>query len=165
MAALTATSKQRGREYSHAEPTETLALPEVSLKDVRVWVVDDDLDSRILIRWLLESASATVYLAESAKNALELLHKNSVEVLICDIGMPEGDGYTLIRQIRMLDSAQKSEIPAVALTAYARSTDRREAIRSGFQNHLPKPVEPSELLEVIYSLTNRRSKGSSTDRP
>jgi CheY-like chemotaxis protein len=121
-------------------------------------VVDDDSDARILIKSMLESASATVYLAESAKIALELLQKGSMEVLICDIGMPEVDSYPLIRQIRMLDNSQKSEIPAVAVAAYARASDRREAIRAGFQNHVPKPVEPAELLEVVYSLANRRSR-------
>ncbi|MBV8483881.1 MAG: PAS domain S-box protein [Verrucomicrobia bacterium] len=163
LAPLTAIPKQRGREYLHAEHTEIRALPELSLKDVRVLVVDDDLDSRILIKSLLESARATVYLAESAKNALEFLQKDSAEVLVCDIGMPEIDGYTLMRRIRMLDDAQKSEIPGVALTAYARPADRREAIRAGFQNHVSKPVEPAELLEIVYSLANRRSRRHSAD--
>lgn len=68
-----------------------------------------------------------------------------------------------MRRIRMLDDAQKSEVPAVALTAYAPPVDRREAIRAGFQNHIPKPVEPAELLEIVYSLANRRSRGRAAD--
>ena len=71
--------------------------------------------------------------------------------------MPGMDGYTLIRHIRTLDNPKKSGVAAVALTAYARSEDRTEAIRAGFQNHLPKPVEPTELLAVVHSLATPRS--------
>jgi CheY-like chemotaxis protein len=69
-------------------------------------------------------------------------------VLVCDIGMPEEDGYSLIRRLRVLEERQQSALPAVALSAYARSADRTKAILSGFQNHLAKPVEPVELLAV-----------------
>jgi CheY-like chemotaxis protein len=133
-------------------------FPEVSLAGVRILVIDDDADSRDVIKSLLEPAGATVYLAESAEEGMRLFFGKTVDVLICDIGMPDIDGYSLMRSIRMLDDVQKSEIPAVALTAYARLEDRREAIRAGFQNHLPKPVEPSELLETVYSLATRRSR-------
>jgi CheY-like chemotaxis protein len=106
---------------------------------------------------LLKSVGASVYLARSADEGIEQLITKPVDVLICDIGMPGVDGYTLIRRVRTLDDPQKSEVAAVALTAYARSEDRREAIRVGFQNHLPKPVEPAELLEVVHSLATPRS--------
>jgi len=72
--------------------------------------------------------------------------------------MPGVDGYTLIRRVRMLDDPPKSAVAAVALTAYARLEDRTQAIRAGFQNHLPKPVEPVELLTVIHSLVTPRSR-------
>jgi len=72
--------------------------------------------------------------------------------------MPGVDGYTLIRRVRTLDDPQKSAVAAVALTAYARLEDRTQAIRAGFQNHLPKPVEPVELLTVIHSLVTPRSR-------
>jgi len=81
--------------------------------------------------------------------------------LICDVGMPETDGYSLVRQIRALDNPEKSEVAAVALTAYARLEDRMAAMQAGFQNHLPKPVEPGELLAVVQSLASPRSKGES----
>jgi CheY-like chemotaxis protein len=123
-----------------------------------VLVVDDDPDARSLLRVLLESAGAKVYLAGSAKQGMDQLLSKPVDVLICDIGMAGVDGYTLIRSIRTLGDPQKSEISAVALTAYARLEDRTEAIRAGFQNHLPKPVEPAELLAVVRSLTSPRSK-------
>ena len=121
-------------------------------------VIDDEADSRDLIKKLLEFAGATVYLADSAKEGICLFLGQAVEVLICDIGMPETDGYSLMRSIRMLSDDKKSEIPAIALTAYARLEDRRAAIRAGFQNHLAKPVEPAELLEIVHSLASRRSR-------
>jgi CheY-like chemotaxis protein len=99
-----------------------------------------------------------VYLAQSAEDGMQQLLAKPVEVLICDIGMPDQDGYSFIRRIRSLDRRDKSEVAAVALTAYARSEDRTEAIRAGFQNHLPKPVEPAELLAVVHSLANPRAK-------
>ena len=89
---------------------------------------------------------------------MQHLLTQSVDVLICDIGMPDEDGYSLIRRIRALNDGYKSEVAAVALTAYARLEDRTEAIRAGFQNHLPKPVDPAELLAVVHSLANPRSR-------
>jgi CheY-like chemotaxis protein len=120
-------------------------------------VIDDEPDARNLLKLLLKSAGASVYLAQSADEGMEHLITKPVDVLICDIGMPGMDGYMLIRRVRTLDDPQKSGVAAVALTAYARSEDRREAIRAGFQNHLPKPVEPVELLEVVHSLATPRS--------
>ena len=99
-----------------------------------------------------------MYLARSAMDGMECLRTKPVNVLICDIGMPDEDGFSLIRRIRALDDRQKSEVAAVALTAYARLEDRTEAIRAGFQNHLSKPVEPAELLAVVQSLASSRSK-------
>ena len=80
------------------------------------------------------------------------------DVLVCDIGMPGEDGYSLIRRLRALEESQASALPAVALTAYARSEDRTKAIRGGFQNHVSKPVEPVELLAIVDSLARRRVK-------
>ena len=148
----------REREHPKSKARELPFLPAVSLDKVRVLVVDDDADGRNLLKILLETAGATVFLATSANHGMQQLLSQPVDVLICDIGMPETDGYTLMRSIRTLSDREKSEVSAVALTAYARLEDRTEAIRAGFQNHLPKPVEPSELLAVIQSLANPRSK-------
>jgi PAS domain S-box-containing protein len=133
-------------------------LPEVSLKDLNVLVIDDEPDARNLLKMLLKSAGASVYLAQSAEEGMEHLVSKSVDVLICDIGMPDEDGYTFVRRVRALADPEKSEVAAVALTAYARLEDRTAAIRAGFQNHLPKPVEPAELLAVVHSLATRRSR-------
>jgi PAS domain S-box-containing protein len=164
LAPLGVASERRERAHPRSKPTEVPGVPEVSLKNIRVLVVDDDPDARILLKSLLESAGAEVHLAESAKDGLQQLQRSVMDVLICDIGMREVDGYTLMRQIRMLDDSEKSEVPAVALTAYARIEDRRKAIRAGFQNHLPKPVEPAELIEIVHSLANRRSRRGPSDR-
>lgn len=130
----------------------------ISLEGVRVLAIDDDADARNLLEAMLEAAGATAYLAGSAREGMEQLLRQTVDVVICDIGMPDGDGYTFIRDVRRLRDRQKSEVAAVALTAYARLQDRMEAMRAGFQNHLPKPVEPSELLAVVYSLASPRAK-------
>jgi len=145
------------REHPQSKPQDPRLLPEVSLKDVNVLVIDDEPDTCNLLKMLLKSVGASVYLARSADEGIEQLITKPVDVLICDIGMPGVDGYRLIRRVRTLDAPQKSEVAAVALTAYARSEDRREAIRAGFQNHLPKPVEAAELLEVVHSLATPRS--------
>jgi PAS domain S-box-containing protein len=146
------------RGHPQSEPRDLPSIPTISLDNVSVLVIDDELDARNLLKLLLESAGAVVYLASSAEQGMEHLLTKSVDVLICDIGMPDVDGYSLMRRIRALDDGQKSEVAAVALTAYARLEDRTEAMRAGFQNHLPKPVEPAELLAVVHSLANPRSK-------
>jgi CheY-like chemotaxis protein len=131
-------------------------MPEVSLANVQVLVVDDEIDGRELVKRLLEMAGATVSLAGSVSEAMERILAGRPDVLICDIGMRGEDGYSLIRRLRAHEESQESALPAIALTAYARSEDRTKAIRSGFQNHLPKPVEPAELLAVVSSLVGRK---------
>jgi PAS domain S-box-containing protein len=148
----------RERQHPQSGPQNLPVLPTVSLKNVTVLVIDDEPDSCNLLKRLLESTGAVVYLARSAMDGMECLRTKPVNVLICDIGMPDEDGFSLIRRIRALDDRQRSEVAAVALTAYARLEDRTEAIRAGFQNHLSKPVEPAELLAVVQSLASSRSK-------
>jgi PAS domain S-box-containing protein len=149
---------ERESQNSLSKLRDVPPLPTISLKSITVLVVDDEPDARHLLKRLLESAGAAVHLARSAEDGMAQLLAKPVDVLICDIGMPDEDGYSLMRRIRALDDRHKSEVAAVALTAYARLEDRTEAIRAGFQNHLPKPVEPAELLAVVHSLANPRSK-------
>jgi PAS domain S-box-containing protein len=151
-------SDPKVREHPRSRTRELAIPPSVSLDEVRVLVVDDDPDARNLLRVVLEAAGAVVYAAGSAKEGMDQLLSKPVDVLACDIGMPDMDGYTLMRNIRTLNDPEKSGVPAVALTAYARLEDRMEAIRAGFQNHLSKPVETSELLAVVHSLATPRSK-------
>jgi PAS domain S-box-containing protein len=130
-------------------------MPEVSLADIQVLVVDDEIDARDLVKKLLEMAGATVSTAGSASEAMEHILAGRPDVLVCDIGMEEEDGYSFIRRLRAIEKKEEGVLPAVALSAYARSEDRTKAIRSGFQIHLAKPVEPAELLAVISSLAGR----------
>jgi len=128
---------------------------EVDLAGITVLVVDDEKDVRDIARRILEEAHATVVTAGSARDALELLERVRPDVLLSDIGMPDEDGYQLIRRIRALPSEQCSRIPAAALTAYARSEDRRRALLAGYNSHIVKPIEPAELVAVIGSITGR----------
>jgi PAS domain S-box-containing protein len=132
-------------------------LPDISLKNVHALIVEDEPDAAGLIKALLETNGATVCLASSAEEGLAELISQPINVLICDIGMPEEDGYSLIKKVRELPEYTKSSVAAVAVTAYARLEDRTRAFRSGFQNHLSKPVEPAELLAVVHSLAHLRA--------
>ena len=144
--------------HSRTAPRENHPLSEVYLADVHVLVVDDEVDARELVKRLLEMAGATVSVASSASEAIERILAARPDVLVCDIGMPGEDGYSLIRRLRVHEESQTNALPAVALTAYARSEDRTKAIRAGFQNHLSKPVEPAELLAIVGILAGRRVK-------
>jgi PAS domain S-box-containing protein len=142
-------------------PTAEVTLHEFrppSLTDLQVLVVDDEPDSRELVKRVLEECEAVVVTADSAAAALAQIQRQKPDVLISDIGMPVEDGYSLIRQVRALPPESGGEIPAVALTAFARSEDRRRALLAGFQMHLPKPVEPSELVAVVASVAGRRRR-------
>jgi PAS domain S-box-containing protein len=131
-------------------------IDERALLDVCVLAVDDDADALTLVREILQAAGAVVLTATSAADALALLEEQSPDVLISDLGMPGVDGFELIQRVRKLPS-QKKDIPAAALTAYARSEDRARALRTGFEMHLAKPIDPSELVAAVASLARRRS--------
>ncbi|GAA6618875.1 PAS domain S-box protein [Scytonema sp. NUACC26] len=133
-----------------------------SLLGVRVLVVDDEADTRDFLSTMLQQCQAEVKAVGSAREALEAIAHWRPDVLVSDIGMPNEDGYALIREVRSLErtgkiplSEQGAKIPAAALTAYARAEDRMRALQEGFQIHLPKPVEPAELATVIASLAGR----------
>lgn len=127
-----------------------------ALRGVRVLVVDDEADARDLVTALLQQYGAVVTAVDSARAAMSVLHAgepgDQPDVLISDISMPDEDGYQLIRKVRMLPEDRGGRIIAIALTAYGRSVDRIRALSSGFQMHLPKPVEPAELVTVVASL-------------
>ncbi|AFZ24579.1 PAS domain S-box [Cylindrospermum stagnale PCC 7417] len=126
-----------------------------SLVGVRVLVVDDEADSREFITTVLEHCQADVQVVASVQEALQVISQWKPDVLVSDIGMPEEDGYSLIRKLRSLSPEQGGKIPAAALTAYARPEDRMRAIQAGYQLHLPKPIEPAELAAVVASLVSR----------
>ena len=131
-------------------PANGTGVPNIAGKTVLL--VDDEPDTREVIGQMLTRAGAKVSLAGSAREAMELLSRSRHEVLVSDIAMPDEDGYSLIRRVRALPGDQGGDIPAVALTAYAREEDRRRALSAGFQAHLSKPVEPPDLLRKVASL-------------
>jgi CheY-like chemotaxis protein len=120
-----------------------------------VLVVDDEADTRELIAEVLKEVGSEVILCRSVGEALIALEQHKPDILISDLGMPDEDGYSLISKIRALPSEQGGHIPAAALTAYARAEDRMRVLRSGFQFHLPKPVDSAELVTVVASLAGR----------
>jgi hypothetical protein len=126
--------------------------PIAHLTGLRILVVDDQPDIRDIVAFILEQAGAAVSVAASAPEALNLMEQFIPDLLICDIGMPDIDGYMLMRQIRRLPPEQGGKIPAIALTAYAGEFDRRQALQVGFQKHMSKPVEPEELVKAIVNL-------------
>lgn len=126
-----------------------------NLNDLKILIVDDEHDAVDLIAMELTQHGARVTSANSAAEALEKLESNQFDVLISDIGMPDMDGYDLIRQVRRSESVITRTMPAVALTAYARVQDRMRAILAGYNTHVPKPVEANELVTIVASLAGR----------
>ena len=133
----------------------TESVTDVDLKGVRILVVEDELDALDLITIDLAEHGATVRGASSATQALELLDSDQFDLLISDIGMADTDGYNLIRQVRNQEGQEGEHIPAIALTAYARTQDRIRAIAAGYNTHVAKPVEIRELVTVVKCLTGK----------
>ena len=128
---------------------------------LHILIVDDSVDNSLMLRALLKpegyvvriAADGPATLAASAAEALELVEGFRPDVIVCDIGMPETDGYDLIRRVRAVYSAR--QVPALALTAFARMEDRKRALLAGFQTHIAKPVDPAELTAAVASLACR----------
>ncbi len=131
---------------------------EVALDGVRVLVVDDDRDSLNLVRRLLTDRRADVVLASSADEGLRLVEQERPHVIVSDIGMPDKDGWEMIRELRA-QPTDGSRTPALALTAFARSEDRTRAMLAGYQLHLSKPVEAQELIAAVANLAGRTGAG------
>ena len=125
------------------------------LQGVRVLAVDDEQDALDFMTDLLERCGMIVVSATSTEQALAMVRADQPDIIISDIGMPGGDGYQLIQSVRAMPANDGGSIPAVALTAFARTEDRTRALRSGFQAHVPKPVDFRELLAVLVSVVRR----------
>ncbi len=128
-----------------------------NLGGLRILVVDDEADARDLLAILLRHYGADVITASSAEAAIEALAQEGPrpDLIVSDIAMPGEDGYSLMRRVRALDPEQGGEIPAIAVTAYSRTEDRLKAMAAGFQMHIPKPVNVSELAHAIASIIRR----------
>jgi signal transduction histidine kinase/CheY-like chemotaxis protein len=143
------------RQGESAAPPTLADLPDLS--DTHVLAVDDDPDALKLLKEILEAVGATVTTATSSRAALEIVATDRPDVLVTDLGMPSMDGFELIQQLRTSTLTAARDIPAAALTAYARSEDRARALKSGFEMHLAKPIDPAELIAAVKALARRRA--------
>ncbi|MBF5042272.1 response regulator [Aggregicoccus sp. 17bor-14] len=137
-------------------PAQPFTCP-AQMDGLRVLVVDDEADVREMLRVVLESCGAQVHAAGSVEEAFALFRRTRPDILLSDVGMPGEDGYALVRRIRALGAADGGRTPAVALTAYARAEDRTRALLAGFHAHVPKPVEPAELVAALSALAPERA--------
>ncbi|WP_437499327.1 ATP-binding protein [Sorangium sp. So ce1099] len=140
-------------------PTSAKAAPprqgEIALAGIKVLVVEDEPDARELLKWVLARSKADVVTASSATEGFDLVRTAHPDVVVSDIGMPGKDGYQFMREVRSLPPSEGGKVPAIALTAFARSEDRTKAMLAGYQVHLAKPIEPRELAATIRSLAGR----------
>lgn len=141
---------------SASEPVDFCA----ELEGIRIVAVDDDADARRLLYTVLTRCHAIVSVFATAAEGLAAVRELRPDVLLSDVEMPDESGYDLLRQVRALPAEEGGRTPAAALTAYARGADRTRALRAGFQLHIPKPVEPSELVAAIANLAGRGAQGA-----
>jgi PAS domain S-box-containing protein len=145
------TKRVHPRSAVASSPTEVRGI---SLRGVKVLVVDDEADARAMVQRVLATAGADVRIAASAAEALQIIETHPLDVLVSDVGLPGGDGYELIRKVRMLGK-EAGRIRAVALTAFARMEDRTNALLNGYQMHLAKPVDARELIVTVGTLAGK----------
>jgi CheY-like chemotaxis protein len=145
-------SSPRIHPTAETQPGEILPLPR--LEGVQVFVVDDEPDTRDLLRMVLEDQGARVTTFGSAEDVLATLEMTKPTIIVCDVGMPKMDGYQLIRALRARES-RSERVPALALTAFARAEDRKRSLVAGYQAHLAKPFDVSELILVVADLVGR----------
>jgi CheY-like chemotaxis protein len=144
-----ARAEERKREV---ERRLALGGQKVRLDGIHVLLVEDDDDSRKLLGTMLKQHGADVTSASSVPDALRLFADKVPDILVSDIGMPEQDGYELMRRIRTLPAAEGGSVPAIALTGYATRKDRDLALAAGFHTHIPKPIDQHELVTAIAAL-------------
>jgi PAS domain S-box-containing protein len=147
------------REHPRAPQSVAADFKTIDLAGVKILVVDDQPDARDLVARLLESCNATVIVTGDAGEALRMVESERPDVLVSDIGMPDVDGFELLKRIRALGEARGGRVPAIALTAFARSEDRTRALQRGFQVHVAKPVEAAELIASVASVAGRTGAG------
>jgi PAS domain S-box-containing protein len=143
------------RRRSDGAPAVAAEFRRMDLTGVKVLVVDDNADARMLIQRMLEGCGASVTTAATVADAMFAVEHGRPHVLVSDVAMPEMDGYELLRRIRALGQSRGGGVPAIALTAFARSEDRTRALRAGFLHHVAKPLEPSELVATVASVVGR----------
>ncbi len=149
---IAATASDAPRAVGTKEDSADSMLP-AALRGMRILLVEDEPDARDLLVYVLETCGMEVAVAGSVADAMTTLESYTPHVIISDIGMPNEDGYSLIRSVRTLPSEEKRSIPAIALTAFARNEDRARALVAGFNLHMTKPVEPTTLVSAVLDLT------------
>ncbi|GET42868.1 multi-sensor hybrid histidine kinase [Microseira wollei NIES-4236] len=149
--------KQQPENATNPARSEEFMTQSSPLAGLKIIVVDDDADSCDFIAFVLEQDGAEVIALPSALQALREFPRTKPDVLVSDIGMPEMDGYMLMRQIRALPPDQGGKVPAIALTAYAGEGDSFQAIAAGFQQHIAKPIEPNQLVQAVAKLAGKSS--------
>ncbi len=158
VAVVDAVNQQPVRDEPKTRRIATFNCADTDLGGLRVLVVDDDADARQLLERILTACGAEVSAASSADDAIVSLDAFDPHLLVSDIGMPLRDGYDLIHHVRNRGKSAR-DLPAVALTAFARAEDRQRALLAGFQMHVRKPVNPSELMAAVASLAGRTGLG------
>ena len=146
---------QEERQHPKSPRSVAMEFKRIDLSGVKVLVVDDQDDARELIKRVLQECGARVVTAAAASEALAAVEAERPDVLLSDIGMPDVDGYELLKRVRALGTARGGRLPAIALTAFARSEDRTRALHAGFLVHVSKPIEPSELVATVASVVGR----------
>jgi CheY-like chemotaxis protein len=136
-------------------PSRAPQTPSAALSGLRVVVVDDDHDTLDYFTVALRTYGAVVAAASNALDALQLIHDGPLDIVLSDIAMPDHDGYWLVRELRESSDPQLREVPVIATTAYGSEHPRRRALRAGFSEHLPKPVDPIVLRDTIARLVGR----------
>ena len=122
------------------------------LEGLRILHVDDDLDSMEIVRMMLEKAGATVLSVGNAQDALAIVQSERPDLVLCDIAMPDHDGYWFLRSVRTLPAASGGATPVAALTAHASAATRDQVVAAGFQLHLTKPADPAALVRAVKML-------------
>jgi PAS domain S-box-containing protein len=149
------------QQFASTGRTISSECPE-DLTGIRVLIVEDDADSRELLRVILDKCNASVIVTASGVEAMQVLERETPHVLISDIGLAVEDGYEFIRRVRELPQERGGRIPAIALTTFSRIDDRLKAIRAGYQHHITKPAEVAEIVALVSSLANLQKDPSSS---
>ena len=135
-------------------------MPDTRLKDIKVVAVDDNADARELLKAILERSGAETFVVSSGQEAIEAIRNLHPDVLICDLAMPEMDGYEVLKNVRRLEP-ELGPLPMIAFTAAARDEDRVATRLAGFQAHLAKPIEPDKLVRTVLELVSCKKDGKS----
>jgi signal transduction histidine kinase len=138
-------------------PAEKDQLVSMRLDGLRVLLVEDDTDTREVLTKILRENGANVTAVDSVRSALATINISIPDVVVSDIGMPDEDGYSFVRKLHALEEKHGRQMPAIALTAHARTEDRARALTAGFQLHLTKPVEPAHLVSVVANIGKRKA--------